>query len=217
MLEGLADRALHPELVDRAHRPDAQAVLTDELALAPVELARADKREARALDRGRWPGVTLECAAAEPEGGGEHHAVHVPGGRRLRTVEIAVRVEPEHTARPVRGREASERAERGRVVPAKYKRELPFLQRAADHAGDALAGLLDRAEETRALVPLVGRLGDRHRHVAVVDHLAPERAEPLGETGVADRGRAHVDATAARTEVERRTDHRDRLHTGRLT
>ena len=69
--------ALHPELVDRAHRPDAQAVLPDELALALVELTRADERDARPVDRRRRPGVALEPGAGQTERRREHHAVHV--------------------------------------------------------------------------------------------------------------------------------------------
>ena len=46
----------------------------------------------------------------------------------------------------------------------------------------------------------------------MVDDLAAELREPLGEPGVADRRRAHVDAAAPRAEVERRADDRDRLH-----
>ena len=217
VLDRLADRPLHPKLVDRAHRPDAQAVLADELAFALVELTRADECEARALDGGRGPGAALEPGAAEPERGGEHHAVHVAGGRRLRTVEIAVRVDPEDTARPVSRREASERAERDGVVAAEHKRKLTVLAGAANDAGYALTRLHDRAEEASALIALVGCLGDRDRHVPEVDHLAPERREPLRKPGVADRRGAHVDASAPGTEVDRRTDDRDGLHKRRLT
>src|SRR4029450_9875872 len=117
----------------------------------------------------------------------------------------------------MRRREASERAERDGVVAAEHEWELPILARSADDGGDALTRLLDRAEETGLLVALVGRLGDRHRQVPEVDHLAPERREAFGEARVPDRGGSHVDASASCAEVERRTDHRDGLHWRGLT
>src|SRR5437763_1134558 len=64
------------------------------------------------------------------------------------------------------------------------------------------------------LVPLVCRLRDVRRDVAVVDDIAPELREPVGEPCVPDRRRAHVDPTPAGAEVERRADDSDRVHLG---
>jgi hypothetical protein len=47
--------------------------------------------------------------------------------------------------------------------------------------------------------------------------VAGQCREPLRETGIANRRGAHVDAAAARAEVERRTDHRHRFHKRRLS
>jgi len=55
-----------------------------------------------------------------------------------------------------------------------------------------------------------GRLGDRRLHVAEVDHRPPEPLQAVAEAGVADRGGPHVDAAAARAEVEWSADDGDR-------
>ena len=62
------------------------------------------------------------------------------------------------------------------------------------------------------------RARDRRRSVAsargtadvaaIVDRVA-DRPQPLGEPGIADRGRPHVDAAPALAEVERHADQRD--------
>src|SRR5437588_11026182 len=67
VLERLAEDALDPQTIDMAHRPDAQAVLADELALARIERAGADDRDARAVGGRHRPGLPLELGTGEAE------------------------------------------------------------------------------------------------------------------------------------------------------
>ena len=62
------------------------------------------------------------------------------------------------------------------------------------------------------LVADVARLRDLRRNVAVVDDFTAELLEPVGQTRIANRRRAHVDAPPTLAEIERRTDDRDLLH-----
>ena len=93
------------------------------------------------------------------------------------------------------------------MVAAQHDRRLFVAAGLCDELRNAVAELEDRAQEACALVTLVHRFGDRRRDVAEVHRFDAERvAEMLVETRVADRGRAHVDAAAAGSEVERRAD-----------
>ena len=68
---------------------------------------------------------------------------------------------------------------------------------------EARTGVEDLRQEAGALVLDRERLGLRCQDVPAVDDRASERREPLLESGVADRGRPHVDAAAALPEIER--------------
>ena len=98
------------------------------------------------------------------------------------------------------------------MVAAEHEREAFGFPRAAHGGGDALTGAFDLGEKSRARVAFLRCFGDLRRDVAVVDHLAPERREPVGETGIADRGGTHVDAAASRAEVEGSADDRNGFH-----
>ena len=78
---------------------------------------------------------------------------------------------------------------------------------------EARTGVEDLRQEAGALVLDRKRLGLRCQDVPAVDDRASERREPLLESGIADRGRPHVDAAAALPEIEGRAD--DRHGTGR--
>jgi hypothetical protein len=143
------------------------------------------------------------------ERGGQRHPVDVAAGRGLRRVEVAVGIDPQHGAGPAGGgREAAEGAQRDRVVAAEHDRQAPLPHRVADAPGDALAGAAYLRQEARPRIAARRRLGHGGLDVAPVRAVAPERGQPLLETRVADRRRAHVDAAAAGTEVERCTDDR---------
>ena len=120
-------------------------------------------------------------------------------------------VDPEDTSDAACPGEAAERAERDRVVAAEDERQRVLIEREADEPCDPAAGRLDLGEVARALVGVLGRLEHGRLDVAPVEHVVAELAQPVVETGVADRGRPHVDAAASRPEIERGADDRDLL------
>ena len=122
-----------------------------------------------------------------------------------------MRVEPEHAADAARTREPAERSQRDRVVAAEHERQRALLEREADEPGDAATGRLDLRQVARARVRLLGRLLHGRLDVAPVEDVVADPVEPVVEARVADRGRAHVDASAARAEVERGSDDRHLL------
>ena len=69
-----------------------------------------------------------------------------------------------------------------------------------------LASLLDLHEEARTRVARRGRLRNRRLDVAPVKAFETEPREAVVQTRIANRGRAHVDATASGAQVERSPD-----------
>ncbi len=102
--------------------------------------------------------------------------------------------------------QAAKRADRNGVVAAHYYGHETFAGGVRDATRDALAGLLDLAEEAGLRVALFRRLRDGDLDVAPVGDGEPESREPVIDPGVANRGRAHVDAAPPGTEIERRAD-----------
>ena len=151
--ERLAHARLDPDPVDLAHREDLRVELLQQLALALVERAHADERELPGLDRRQLPVVVGERVAGEAERRREHHAVHVSTRRRLGSVEVAVRVDPDDAARAVHRRHADERAERDRVVAAEHERQLVRPPRVGDELRHAIAELEDRLRGTALVSP----------------------------------------------------------------
>ena len=205
VLQRLAHRALETVAVDVAHREHLHPEPPDQFSLRRVERAHTD--ECDPLERRRRPGLAREHVAGGAERGGERHPVHVAGGRALGQVEIAVRVDPQHSARAVHVRHPAERADRDRVVATQHERHEPAATRVPDERCDALARAHDRLEVARPRIPDLRRLGKARVHVAPVDAVAAETRDPLLKACVPDRGGTHVDAAAARAEVEPSADH----------
>ena len=118
-------------------------------------------------------------------------------------------VDPQHGAGPVGAREAAESPDRHGVVAAEDERQVAALTCLADERRDAPARALDRVEVARTRIADLGRLWKPGADVAPVDAAAPEPLDPLLETGVSDRRRAHVDTAPARAQIEARADHGD--------
>ena len=130
----------------------------------------------------------------------------VAGRGGFGTVRVAVGVDPEHAAGPVRAGEAAERPDRNGVVAAEHERMQTLLDRARNEVRNPLAGLLDRRQEANALAAHLRRLGNCTLDVPPVEHRPPQPLDASSQAGVADRGGSHVDAAPARPEVETRTD-----------
>ena len=107
--------------------------------------------------------------------------------------------------------EPTERSQRDGVVAAEHERLRALLECEADEPGDAAARRFDLGQVARARVRLLGRLQHRGLDVAPVEDVVADPVEPVVEPRVADGGRPHVDASAARAEIERRSDDRDLL------
>ena len=120
-----------------------------------------------------------------------------------------MRVDPEHPAGAVHGRQTAERSERDRVISAEDERKRPSGRRLGHPPRDQLARVVDLWQEPRAFVAQGRRLRDGRLDVAFVSHVVPESDETLLEPRVPDRRRPHVDAAPALPEIERRTDDRD--------
>ena len=84
----------------------------------------------------------------------QRHPVDVPARCGRRRVQVAVRIEPDRTARPVHRRHSAEGPERDRVVAAEDDRRAVLPDCTCDGAGDALAGLLDLGKEACRGSPL---------------------------------------------------------------
>ena len=93
------------------------------------------------------------------------------------------------------------------MIAAEHQRHLPLPTRRRNELRHTVAELEDLWQEARPVVARLGRLRDGRIDVAEVDgHDAELLFKVLLEPGVADRRRAHVDAAAARSEIERRPD-----------
>src|SRR5438034_7430104 len=206
MRQRLPDGTLDAETVDVAHREDARVELLQQLALALVERADADERDAARHERGQLPAVALEPLSRTAQRGGQDHPVDISARARLRAVQVAVRVEPEDAARAVDAAQAPERAQRDRVVAAEDDRDRPAPGRLRDEVGDVTAGFLDLGQEPRVLVTGLDRLGDRRADVAPVVVGVAEALDPPVEPGIAGCRWPHVDAAPARAEIESGAD-----------
>src|SRR5207244_13652593 len=101
-------------------------------------------------------------------------------------------------------------ARRDGVAAAEHEGQCSAPGGARHQAGEPVAEVEDLLEVPRALVAHCRRLHDRRDDVARVgDPHAELLRELLFETGVADRGWAHVDPAPPGVEVARRTDHGD--------
>ena len=123
----------------------------DQPSLAVVERRDiADERDAPRVDGGERPELARERLSAPAERGRERHAVDVAARRRLRRVQVAVRVEPED-ARPARARTPSRPACRARSSGRRRARAARGPRRAASatRTATSLAGGHDLAEVPR--------------------------------------------------------------------
>ena len=102
-----------------------------------------------------------------------------------------------------------DRADGDTVVATEHQRHAAL----AEAAFDFLAQGFTRREDRRLVTQLAGAdlLGLRNHHVdvAAVDDLVSQRFEPLLEFRDAYRGRAHVNAAAARAEIHGNADNFD--------
>src|SRR5262249_52717808 len=166
----------------------------------------ADRGYGAGCDGREGPAAAGEALAREPERGGEHHPVDVAARARLGAVEVAVRVEPDDAAEALGTTEPAERPERDRVVAAEDERDRAVMGRLGNEFGDVAAGLPGLGEEPRMLVPGVDRFRHGGADVPTVVHLVSEPLDSVVQAGVADRGRAHVHASAPGAQVESGAD-----------
>ena len=128
---------------------------------------------------------------------------------RLGTVQIAVRVDPDGAAGAVDLTQACERSQGDRVVTTQHDRNEIVPRRARNELGDPLRGFLDLGQKAGALVPGLRCLRHRSLDVSQIHVLVPQLVEAGSQTGIPDRGRTHVNATATGPQVEIRADDGD--------
>src|SRR5262249_16406688 len=111
---------------------------------------------------------------------------------------------------------ARDRAHRDRVVAAEDDGNPALARDGVDLVAQRLARRQDLAQVLEATIP--GALGfrDRHLQVAGVFDLMAQLADAIVDVGQAERGRAHVDAAATGSQIERHADEGDcaRAHRG---
>ena len=208
-VERLAHGPLDADAVDLAHRVDAHARLAQEPALALVERADADQRDASGVDRWQRPRVALEPGAAR--GRAPRRAAS-----RGRSRSGSSRACWRRNARPPRARRRRRGQRRDRRASPALPSGLPRARAGSRRAWvDSATSAAIRSHvsliwgRNRACSSTsVGLLRLGARDVAEVAHLVPEAADALLETGGPHRRRPHVDATPALAEVERGADDR---------
>jgi hypothetical protein len=174
------------------------------------ELARTREKEVRC----RLAAQTLLLAELpDPEERRQRHSVDIPRRRGRRCVEIRVGVEPDRPDR-LGGRRPRNRADRHRVVAAEHQRRLARRERRFDRFGQLRTDRFRLLEELRCAGSErprfgVALLGVRGPDVARLDRLDIRRPELVGEPGIPDRRRPHVDAPSVGPVVGRRTDETD--------
>ena len=111
--------------------------------------------------------------------------------------------------RAVHAREATEHAQRDRVVAAQHQRQLAGLAARCDVVGDLAADVEDLVEVLGMRVALGQPLDRALGHRAEIANADAQLREPPHEPGVADRRRTHVDTAPPLPEVERCSQDRD--------
>lgn len=90
------ERRHHAEFVDRPHVGDADPPRRHQRTFAGIDRSQPEQVD---VGGGQWLRDRLGEQAWKARlaaQGGERHAVHVPGGRGRRRVEVGMGVEPEH-------------------------------------------------------------------------------------------------------------------------
>jgi hypothetical protein len=186
-------------------------------ALFPVQVADADHHDLLGAQLGAGPPQVDQVGVAGAGEYGHRHAVDVARGRRVRRVEVAVRVHPDHAQRAVSAH-AADGADGHGVVAAEKDGKLLFAA-GRGHVVDRSARLHHRgevAQPTRARLDPALRahqvfVASGHRYVARVVHLQPDAQQPVVQPGVAHRARPHVHPAALLPQVHRRADDADAL------
>ena len=161
----------------------------------------------RSTEPGTWQSRTRRRLA---ECSRQRHAVDVPARRRVGPVEVAVRVDPQRGAGaarlpPSRRVSPSRSSGRHRARAAGTLRSTP-RRRTARISRTPPGSARDSGREDR----LRCRLGNGDGHIAAIETPRPRARIASIQLGVANRGRAHVDAAPTCAEVKPRSDDRDR-------
>ena len=208
MLEHVA----HAHLVDVAHVEHFETDVVHEFLLAGVDAADTDLAQLRWLDRRHRAAEFDQFAWSVSAETGDRHAVDVAAGREHASVEVRVRVEPEHAqgtpglaAMP---RRRADRADREAVVAAEQDRQAAgreLGEHGLVHEPVPLDDLAQVPVSVHRRQPGVGRPAQ----VAPVVHDDALRLQHLPQVRDAQRLRAHRRAARAGPDVGRRADQRD--------
>src|SRR2546423_866754 len=211
--DGLVHARAHPALVNLAHGEEPYAEFLYKLALARVNVPRADVRAEARVELGREAFDVGQLRRAVTEEYRERHAVNVSRRRRLRRVHVCVRVEPDEADRlfalAVERRDARDRADGYRMVAAEDDGQFPALQNFSHVFGQLHARRFYLAQEAQTLA---GRGRVRRAFEAKVSEVSDfvaQLRDALPQSRDAHRRGAEVNARDARAEAARRSDDAD--------
>ena len=207
-LDRLTHAGRHPALIDLTHREHADAKIADGLALARIQRAGAEEHHTFWLHGPRTP-IEPRAEVSFAEQRSYWHAVHIATRRRGRSVDVAVRIDPQHADVAPRIEQARDRTHRDRVIAAQDQREVPQPGDLAHALAELDARGLDQIIELGARVADRAALRHRDGDIAVIGHAQAHLQQPVLEPGVADRVRPHVHTAPSGAEVHGHADDAD--------
>src|SRR5688500_1476763 len=139
----------------------------------------------------------------------ERHPVDIPGGRRVRCVDVAMRIDPDDAGPASTAGDARERPDRHRVIAADDERERPAALDPPHALGKRLDDADDLARVARTVVLGLALDPIGHLKVAVVLDRVTECLEAPAQPRIPDRRGSHIDAAPASAEVHRDADDLD--------
>ena len=212
MCERLAHARLDADSVDLAHREHLRVEPAEQLALAGVERADADERDATGLHRRQRP--ARRARTTDRRDRARRRAPFRAHSRSATTPACSGRrARRSRRHRPDRARTPSRRACRARSNGRRRARAAPHPSRARRATSLATPShssrICDRNRALSSPTAVDSGIG-ACTSPSVLDGDAELLGEMLPKPRVPDRRRAHVDAATILSEIERRADHDDR-------
>ena len=181
VLQRFLHHTLHADLVDVTHVVHVEADVMHESLLAGVDRADADLADTVGCERRRVPADLGQFVWPEAAQARDRHAMDVARGCDRTGVEVGVRVQPEH---------GQAFADREAVIATEQDRQALVCKLGADRLHDGAVPGQHRRQVPIAFDRRLPRIG-RAAEVAAVDDIETTRSQRLGETGDAQRLRAH--------------------------
>src|SRR5918992_1024410 len=101
-VESTLDHSRDSVPVDVGHREDIEVELPDQLLLSRIETPDPHQRHLGRIHP-RWLGKTVQGETTGPQCARQRHSMNVAARRRLGSVQITMRVDPDHSTLAVNG------------------------------------------------------------------------------------------------------------------